>query len=356
MKKLLLLFFIFNSFCAFSQKDSIKVSRKDSIKVKRKKTVINDSIKLENNNVLIGEIKSLINGIITMKTPYSDKDFKIEYKEVTEIYLDQTFLINLVNGSHYLGKVKTVSKGKVEVISDDMTFETKIENIVQLKASGNNFFSRFTGEIDLAFNLTKANNFSQFTLSGKLRYVGELWSFSTAYSSLLSKQDNVEDIKRVEWSLDGTRFLIREFFGIAQVSFLSNTEQALDGRTTTLLGIGKDMLRSHRLYLRTSIGVNYNVETYYDDSLNKNSTEANISTEFNMYEFGDFRLITDLTLYPSLSESGRFRTDYSIDLKYDLPWDFYIKFDFTLNYDNQPAIEGNDFDYIFNSGFGWELK
>jgi len=356
MKKLLLLFFIFNSFCVFSQKDTLKANRIDSVKVKRKKVVINDSIKLKNNNLLVGEIKTLINGVLTMKTPYSDKDFRIEYIEVIEIYLDQTFLINLVNGSHYLGKIKTVSPGMVEVISENMSFETKIENIIQLKASGNKFWNRFTGEIDLGFNLTKANNFSQFTINSKLKYVGELWSFNAAYSSLLSNQDNVDEIKRGEWSLDAQRFLIKEYFAIVQVSFLSNTEQALEGRTSYLLGIGKYMIRSNRLYLGTSIGVNYNTEIYLDESLNKNSTEANISAEFNMYEFGDFRMITDITLYPSLSESGRFRTDYNIDLKYDLPWDFYVKFDFSLNYDNQPAIEGNDFDYIFNSGFGWELK
>jgi hypothetical protein len=39
-----------------------------------------------------------------------------------------------------------------------------------------------------------------------------------------------------------------------------------------------------------------------------------------------------------------------------MPWDFYIKFDFSLNYDNQPADTGSEFDYVFNSGFGWELK
>ena len=348
MKKLFLLFFIFNSFCAFSQKDSLKIKRKD--------IVINDSIKLKNNNLLVGEIKTLINGVLTMKTPYSDKDFKIEYKEVTEIYLDQIFLINLVNGSHYLGNIKTVSPGIIEVISEGMTFETKIENVILLKASGNRFWNRFTGEIDLGFNLTKANNFSQFTVSSKLKYVGELWNFSTAYSSLLTNQDNVEEIKRVEWSVEAQRFLLKDYYGIAQVSFLSNTEQALEGRVTTILGIGKYAIRSNRLYLGVRVGANYNVETYLDESLDKNSTEANIAAEFNMYEFGDFRMITDITLYPSLSESGRFRTDYNIDLKYDLPWDFYIKFDFSLNYDNQPAIEGNEFDYIFNSGFGWELK
>ena len=41
---------------------------------------------------------------------------------------------------------------------------------------------------------------------------------------------------------------------------------------------------------------------------------------------------------------------------YNYTWDFYIKFDFSLNYDNQPADTGSEFDYVFNSGFGWELK
>ncbi len=42
--------------------------------------------------------------------------------------------------------------------------------------------------------------------------------------------------------------------------------------------------------------------------------------------------------------------------KYDLPFDFYIKAEFTLNCDNQPVIEGNLADYVFSSGFEWELK
>jgi len=335
MHKFLFLFLFLISFSGFSQKDSLK---------------------LKNNDIIVGELKSMVNGIVIIETPYSDKDFRIEYVNVKEIYLDQIFLINLVNKSHYLGTVKTVSSDMVEIISEGMTFQTEKENIVQLKAIDTKFWSRFNGNIDLGFNLTKANNFSQLTLSSSLKYDSELWNFGGSYSTLLSNQDNVDEIKRVEWSIDAQRYIAKEWFGILDVSFLSNTEQALKGRTNTLVALGKYLIRSDRLYLGARIGVNYNIETYFDSTLDKNSTEANIAAEFNMFEFGDFNLQTDVTFYPSLSESGRFRTDYNLDLKYDLPWDFYIKFDFTLNYDNQPAVEGNDFDYIFNSGFGWELN
>ena len=334
-KKGIILFFILLSTCVFAQKDSLK---------------------MKNNDIIVGELKSLVNGIITMKTPYSDKDFKIEYINVKEIYMDQTFLIYLVNKSHYLGKAKTIGPDMVEIVTDNFTFETKKSNIVQLNAIDRKFWSRFTGYIDVGFNLTKANNFSQFSIGSGLNYDSELWNFSVAYNALQTNQDEVDEIKRIEWNVNAQRLIFKEWFAILDVSYLSNTEQALKGRVNTLGAFGKYIIRTSRLYLGARIGVNYNIETYFDESLDKNSTEANIAADFNMFEYGDLDLTTSLVLYPSLSENGRFRSDYSIAVKYDLPWDFYIKFDFTLNYDNQPAVEGNDFDYIFNSGFGWELK
>ncbi len=334
MKRLLFLFLIIG-FSAFAQKDSLK---------------------LKNNDIIVGELKSMVNGVIIMKTSYSDKDFRIEYINVKEIYLDQSFLINLVSKSHHLGKVKSVSPGVVEIVTESMTFETKIENVVQLKAIDTKFWSRFTGNIDLGFNLTKSNNFNQLSLGSGIKYESEIWNFSASYSSLITNQDDVEEIKRTEWNIDAQRFIYNEWYAIVDVSFLSNTEQALKGRVSTLAGIGKYVIRTNRLYLGVRVGANYNIETYFDETLDKKSTEANIAASFNMFEFGDFRLETDFTAYPSLSESGRFRLDYNLDLKYDLPWDFYIKMTFAVNYDNQPAVVGNDFDYIFNSGFGWELK
>jgi len=97
MNKLFLILFFFMGFCGFSQKDSIK---------------------FKNNDVLVGEIKTLLNGVLTMKTSYSDKDFKIEFKEVSEIYLNQTFLgfcgfsqkdsIKFKNNDVLVGEIKTL--------------------------------------------------------------------------------------------------------------------------------------------------------------------------------------------------------------------------------------------------------
>ena len=68
---------------------------------------------------------------------------------------------------------------------------------------------------------------------------------------------------------------------------------------------------------------------------------------------GDFNLFTKITAFPGITEKGRFRTDFKMDLKYDLPLDFYVKGGFTFNYDNQPTAGAPETDYVLNTGLGW---
>jgi len=62
---------------------------------------------------------------------------------------------------------------------------------------------------------------------------------------------------------------------------------------------------------------------------------------------GDLSLPGNLFIYPSFTESGRWRTDFKIDSKYELPLDFYISMGLTLNYDNRPAVAGKETDYVY---------
>ena len=127
-------------------------------------------------------------------------------------------------------------------------------------------------------------------------------------------------------------------------------------RVITAAGGGRFLASTNKLFWGLLVGFNFNFEQFDDGTPEKQSTEVLIGTNFNIFDFKDLDLDTSLNLYPSLSEQGRFRTDYDITFKYDLPWDFYIKLGFNLNYDNQPAVVGNEFDYVLTSGFGWEWK
>lgn len=316
----------------------------------------NDTIQLKNNDVLVGEVKALIKGVLTLKTSYSDKDFKIEFNEVKGIVIQKKCLILLTDGRRRFGNIRTETAGLVKVTLADNSSEIfNVNEIISLQEVDDNFWSRITGSVDFGFNFTKANNTSQFNVGGTVDYVDKNWRFEGDINLMSSEQDKAAKTKRTDASVALIRILAKKWYLLGGASFLSNTEQALDGRLNPRVGAGKFLISSNRLYLGASLGITYNIENYVDTSLNKTSTEAVLTGSFNMFDFEDIDLSTSIDFYTSLSEKKRFRTDYNITLKYDLPLDFYIKVGFTLNYDNQPAIAGNEFDYVFSSGFGWKL-
>ena len=57
-----------------------------------------DTLTFKSGEFIIGEIKSMHQGVLVAETNYSDSDFKIEWKEVTGVYLRSQFLVTLSNG------------------------------------------------------------------------------------------------------------------------------------------------------------------------------------------------------------------------------------------------------------------
>jgi hypothetical protein len=51
----------------------------------------NDTLKLKNNELLVGEVKFFAEGILTIETSYSDEDFKIEF---TFNYDNQPYVVD----------------------------------------------------------------------------------------------------------------------------------------------------------------------------------------------------------------------------------------------------------------------
>jgi len=314
-----------------------------------------DSLILKNGDVIVGELKSMDKGVATIETDYSDKDFKIEWKGISEIYTQSFFLITLTNGERINGTLESPVKEKVILrIDDGRTREVAIREVVFLKSIDAGFWSRLYAAIDLGFSLTKANNLRQLNFSGKIGYLAERWSLDAAYNSVLSRQDSVADTKRTDGNITYRYFIQNDWFMMADLSFLSNTEQKLNLRSNGKFGMGKFMIHTNTTYWAFQAGASLVNENFSDETPDKKSLEGFLGTELNMFDVGDLSLLTNATVYPGITESGRWRIDYKLDVKYDLPLDFYVKLGFNANFDNQPIEGASKTDYVFSTGFGWE--
>ncbi|WP_121667328.1 DUF481 domain-containing protein [Mesonia aquimarina] len=318
----------------------------------------NDSLVLTNNNVIVGELKTMNRGVATMETDYSDDDFKIEWDKIKTIYTTSSFLINLKSGGRYNGKVESSGEKTVNIIrATDTIRDVQKDNIVFLNAVKSSFWDKLSVSLGLGYNYTKANNLSQFSIRSTLGYQERRWALNGSYNDIRSIQDSVADIHRLDAALGFKYYLKKNWFTLAEVSWLSNTEQNIDLRTLGKLGMGKFLVRTNQVYWGVQAGASFNNETFgvNGQKTYNNSGEGFVGTELNLYDIGDLSLLTNLYIYPSFTESGRWRADYRFDFKYDLPLDFYIDLGFSLNYDNKPAESGSESDFVFQTIFGWDL-
>lgn len=313
-----------------------------------------DSLILINGNVIAGEVKSMNKSVVVIETDYSDSDFKIEWEGIREIYTERVFLVNIVGGKRLTGRIESASITSVYIIGDHGSEEIHKDSIVFLDKYGKDFLSNFHAAIGLGLNITKANNFNQFSVNASAGYLAEKWSLELYFNSLNSTQDEVEPIERTEGGLEYRYLLPKNWYLSAAADFLSNTEQALKLRTNARLGAGYFPVRNNKLYWSFGAGGNANIEDFSNDTPDRQSFEAYIGSEINLFNVSDFSLISNVYVFPSITESGRLRVDYMLNTKYDLPLDFYIGLNFSLNYDNRPAELGKEVDYVFGASFGWD--
>jgi len=317
-----------------------------------------DILITKDNTKLVGEIKELTNGVITMKTSYSDSDFKIEYLKVKRIISERTFRINLSNGDRYFGIITedTISH-QIRIFDPDIGFVLiQAEDLVYLKQiDDGNIFDILNLALDIGYSFTKSNNLHQFNSSLHADYYRKKWGLSGKVNTVQNIQDKVEPTKRTTGDIELKVFHKNDFFSSINADFLSNNEQQIDLRGSYNLSFGKYFIHTNKVYFNSSIGFAYTIENYSDTISDKQSLEGKIKIEYNMFDMGDLNMFTSISLYPSITEKGRLRFNNKFNVKYDLPRDFYLKASLDYNYDTKPIEGVTPDDYVYTFGVGWEL-
>jgi small nuclear ribonucleoprotein (snRNP)-like protein len=316
-----------------------------------------DSLILKNGNTIVGEIKTLDNGVITIKTGYSKSDFAIKWPGVKEFYSRRYFLVTLKDGRRINGLIQSVDAARNVTIKDEYgrIIETLLDNVIFLKRLKSVFWSRVKASIDIGLSITRANNLRQLTVNSSLGFLADKWDADGYYNIIRAARDSVNATKRTDAGLSFKDYLPKNWFLSTSLNFLSNTEQALKLRTLGKLGGGKFFIHNNKTYWGAGAGLSFNNESYTNNNETKNSLEGFLGSELNMFDTGDLNLFSSLYVYPSFTESGRWRSDFRVDCKYDLPHDIYIKLGLTFNYDNRPAVAGKETDFLLGFTVGWKL-
>jgi hypothetical protein len=317
----------------------------------------NDTLIMNNGDMLVGEIKELQQGVMKFETDYSDKDFQIEWNKVMEIYTKTIFVISLSNGDRINGSIKTdpTDSSRVLIFERGGMKSARRMDIVFLKGIEETFIGRLDASIGLGLTITTENNLRSLNTRGNIAYTGRFWRSNASLDALRSVQRDTITTRRTEITLGGQLLLEHSWFLAVSANFLQSDEQKYKLRSTTDASGGNFIVNTNKIYLAASAGIAWTNEQFTDDTPIRNSLEGKAGFELNLFDIKDFSMLTNAFLFPGITERRRIRLDYKIDLKYDLPWDFYIKLGYTHNFDNQPATGASKHFYKFDTTIGWEL-
>lgn len=320
-------------------------------------TAQTDTLVSKSGAVIVGELKRMYQGTLKMKTKYSKSDFAIKWGEVERISSPNEFIVSREGGEIYNGSLNDKVDGQMQVvISETDSVLIPLSNVVYLRTLKSDFLGRLSASIALGYNFTKSDNLSQISLRSALEYKAKKWTLEGNFNGLSSTRDNADAVKRTDAAVSYRYFMKNDWYPLVEVNWLSNTEQNIDLRTVSRIGMGKYIKRNNHMFWGFQTGLSYNNESFTDmETISQNSMEGFIGTELNLYDMGDLSLLTKVTAYPGITESGRLRLDGVFDLQYNLPLDFFVKFGFTVNYDNQSILSENESDYILQTSFGWEF-
>jgi putative salt-induced outer membrane protein YdiY len=317
-----------------------------------------DSLVMKNGEQLYGKIKALDRNVLTFSTAYSSSDFKIKWQEVAEVYSSRMFLVTDASGERYYGTIKTdtASHNHVLVGSGSEMVLVPVEQVVYIRPVIKDFRSRFDASLSVGFNLAKANNLRQFTIRSNFGYDAERWNYKMGFNMVRSAQQDAKNVRRTDATAGVQYFLPKDWFVLASSDFLQNDEQNLKLRITASGGVGKYLIHTNRTTLTLAAGAAWNNETYTEAGLGtRNSAEGYGGIDLNIFSMGDLSLHSIVSVYPGITEQGRIRGDFKLDVKYNLPLDFFVKAGTTFNYDNQPVAGAPETDYVVQATFGWEL-
>ena len=121
----------------------------------------NDTIVAQNGDMLVGKVKGIASGIVTMKTMYSNKDFLIDYEDVKRLSLEYECLVLLDGGRRISGYLRSEEDNRVSIFSTEGTVrDLNLDNISFVDIIRESIWNRFRAYVDIGFNLTRSTTVS----------------------------------------------------------------------------------------------------------------------------------------------------------------------------------------------------
>ena len=326
-----------------------------------------DIVWLKNGDRITGEVKQLVHGILRVNTD-SMAEVRIEWEDVARVESDFEFQFERTDGTRITGMIATDSKeDAITVTNEDKSATFAPENVVRISQIEDTFWDRLKGSFTFGYSYTKASDIAQGNLGFRATHRTEIRSFSLDGSTIITGNEEDQNTQRSTLRFEATRFRKNRWFSSYLFGLESNDELGLNLRSSVGAGLGRYLIQSNTSELALLGGAVGTVEDLnpVDDSAgtfsgesSKKNLEGLLGIQYDRYIFDDptVDISSRLTVFPSITESGRLRAQFDINLRWELISDLFWDLNFYNTYDSDPAAGSQSTnDYGVVTSLGWSF-
>jgi putative salt-induced outer membrane protein YdiY len=321
-----------------------------------------DVVYLRNGDRVTCEIKNLERGRLKVSTD-SMSTVYIEWKDIERITSKELYVVELQDGSRLQGTLPaTDAAGELllrSLVSDGAPGKDQsvsMAAVVWLDPLKLDEFivKRWDGSISAGFDMTKANRDTSLSASFDARRRAEDFLLNFNGSVYSRSQDNAEDSLRANFGAVYRGLLEDRWYWAGLGTVERNDELGIDLRSLLGLGYGRFLVQTGRTLWSVTGGLaGVNEQRAGDDAQTSLEAFFNTDYEFFTYDTPKTTLTTSLTLFPSLTESGRVRGNLEFALRRELIEDLFVEISLYDSYDSKPPEEGEENDYGVVTSLGY---
>ncbi len=312
-----------------------------------------DTIYHINGNVLTGDFKKMVSGVVTWKMDGMGT-ISLEEVKINSIKSSKQFEIKMDNGFIYFGSFDSSKVDrKVYILLAKGKELVRIDDIVEIYPIKGNFWKRTSGNFSLGLNYTKGSTVGTLDFSGNLNYRKERTFFNLSWDDNNTFQGDSLSSTKSDVALAWQRTFKKKWSSEVGVDLAQNSELGTKLRVGLSLTGLRDISYNNWNRLYAGAGLNVSRETPFDDSGVTNDLAGVFQVVWKVYKYTlpKVWVDADVTFLPYITDN-RFRVDFNLNPSISIFSDnFKVGIKLYYNYDSKPSSDASS-----NNDYGVNLQ
>lgn len=318
-----------------------------------------DIVYLKNGDRVTGEVKSLDRAKLQFKTDHMGT-INIEWSDIQQIVSNTGQTVELANGQRFYGSLaKPQSEEMVIVNTEQGPVTVSSSDVVSMYPVETGFWDRFDISADLGFSWDKGSDVGKYTVGVETELRDPRFITRASFNSEITTQSESDDTTRASLSASHYMFRRNKRYFVFWGDVENNDSLGIDLRTVLGGGYGFLPIRNQHNFLGLGAGLNVNREIPTEGE-EQTSLEAAGILRYSYFKYSDPErsFNTDFSVFPSLTEWGRWRATLNTDFRLEFISDMFWKLTLYASYDSDPVTEdlaASQSDYGITSSLAYKF-